>query len=179
MPAAAGAQTLHQTDAPRKDFVGEAPASSRREPPARAAAIPKGMGEKLQEEREPLQKLLIEDGVHLGLLTKDRAAKAARSAVGRTREDAEEIYVVKPRNNLHQQVRSYIRTHKGGPWPKPKDQEVLRLDIIATRPVNSVPMLARQILRERSKWESERNGGVMRNLLGGKLRLGFMRPAKL
>lgn len=172
------AQTPLRDDAPRNKDASEIPPPKRRAPTSRATAVPKAMQEKLQEARKPLQKLLVEDCVHLGLLTKDRAEKAARSAVGRTREDAEEIFVVELRNNLHQQVRSYIRKHKGGPWPKPKDQEGLRLDIVATRSVHSVLMLARQILRERTKWESDRGGGVIRNLLGGKLKLGFTRTAK-
>lgn len=177
LPAAV-VQVKNDIDTREPTQLSDTPNAKQRTPVKRSAVVPKAMEEKLQEARKPLQKLLVEDCVHLGLLTKERAEEAARSAIGRTRDDAEEIFVVELRNNLHQQVRSYIRKHKGGPWPKPKDQDGLRLDIVATRSVRSVLMLARQILRERVKWEQERQGGVVRNLLGGKLKLGFSRTAK-
>jgi len=178
LPLVSTAQVRDDIGAQGEIELSDTPAAKKRKPATRSTVVPKAMEEKLQEARKPLQKLLLEDCVHLGLLTRERAEEAARSAIGRTRDDAEKIFVVELRNNLHQQVRSYIRKHKGGPWPKPKDQDGLRLDIVATRSVQSVLMLARQVLRERTKWEQEREGGVVRNLLGGKLKLGFMRTAK-
>jgi hypothetical protein len=48
----------------------------------------------------------------------------------------------------------------------------LRVDIVATRSVHGLLTLTRQVLRERTKWESMQKRGVLGNLLGGKLKLG-------
>lgn len=135
----------------------------------------KTMEEKLQDARQPLHKLLREDCVTLGLIDAQRAEQLVCSLAGRTREAAEADIVAELRNNLHQQLRTYIRKHKGGPWASHKAQEDLRLDIVATRTVHSLLMLARQVLREREQWEANKPPGGVRSLLGGKLRFGFNR----
>lgn len=170
-------------DAVPGSAVAEAPAPRRPEPaghgavPAPAAPPPsaRGMEQKLQEARKPLCKLLREECVHLGLVTAERAEELVHGLAGRLREDAEADIVAELRNNLHHQMRAYIRQQKGGPWPTPKSQEELRLDIVATRSVSSLLTLARQLLRERTQWESRHKVGRVRSLLGGKLLLGLRR----
>ena len=153
-----------------------APEAASALPPVHSGTVDaKSMEEKLQAARKPLRKLLREDCVTLGLVTPERAEALVCGLAGRTRETAELDIVAELRNNLHGQVRSYIRKHKGGPWPSPKSQEELRLDIVGTATVHSLLMLARQTLRERSRWESEQSGGALSSLLGGKLLLGLTR----
>jgi hypothetical protein len=133
------------------------------------------MEARLQVERKPLRKLIREDCISLGLVSKDRAEALVNGLAGRTREQAEADIVAELRNNLHQQIRQYIRRHKGGPWSSPKAQEELRLDVVATHHIHGVLTLARQVLQERQKWESSQKKGVMQSLLGGKLKRGFSR----
>jgi hypothetical protein len=138
----------------------------------RAATDPLAMEEKLKQARKPIQKILREDCVQLGLVGAEDAERLVRMLAGRTRDEGEAQVVAELRNSLHQQIRRYIRKHKGGPWPSPKSQDDLRVDIVATRTVHGLLTLTRQILRERTKWESVQKKGVLGNLLGGKLKLG-------
>ena len=71
------------------------------------------------------------------------------------------------RDKLNQQIRSYMRKHKGGPWDSVIKQEDLRLDIAHTNSVHSLVTLTRQLLRERKDWEAKFNQGLLHNLLGG------------
>ena len=164
-------ETPSSTESGPQDEEAVAKEETRR-PSQRAAADPVAMEEKLRQSRKPIQKLLREDCVQLGLVGVEDAERMVRMLAGRTREDGEAQVVAELRNNLHQQVRHYIRKYKGGPWPSPRAQDDLRLDIVATRSVHGLLTLTRQILRERTKWESGQKTGVLGSLLGGKLKLG-------
>lgn len=134
---------------------------------------PVTMEEKLKQERKPLRKLISEDCVTLGLVTKDRAKKMLVEMTGRMPEEAEELVIGELRNNLHDQVRKFMRKNKGGPWNTPMVQEELRLDIVSTRSVITLLTLTRQILREREKWEAENKKGLLHSLVGGKVKMSF------
>lgn len=129
------------------------------------------MEDKLEESRKPLRKILNEDCVRLGLLDIKRAEKLASRLAGKSREDAEAEIVAEIRNNLHQQVRAYLRKYKGGPWPSPKLQEELRVDIASTNSVHAVVTLTRFLLKERRNWETKMKKGKLGNLFGGKIRI--------
>jgi hypothetical protein len=137
------------------------------------SAIPdaKGMPGKLEQSRKPLRRILQEDCVRLTLLTPDRAERLCRQMAGKTREEVETELVAELRNNLHQQVRTYMRKHRGGPWDRPQSQEDVRLDIECTNSVHAVVSLTRHLLRERQQWESQFKRGVLGSLFGGRLKL--------
>lgn len=123
----------------------------------------KSMEDKLQDERKPLQKLLTEDCVNMGLIDKDQAQRMARSMPGKVPHEAEQAIVEVLRQNLQDQVRAAIRHYKGGgPWSTPKAQDDIRRDIHSVRSVKSVLSLARQIVKEQKVWETEHGkGGVL------------------
>jgi hypothetical protein len=128
------------------------------------------MEEKLQVARKPLRELLVKDCVQLRLVDQTRAKALANGMAGRKKEEAEADIVAELRDNLHQQIRSYMRKHKGGPWDSVRKQEDLRLDITHTNTVHNLVVLARQLLKERKDWEGRMNKGLLHNLLGGKLK---------
>ncbi len=128
------------------------------------------MQEKLEESRKPLRKILKEDCVRLGLLDQHRAGQISARLAGKKRQDAEAEIVSELRNNLHTQIRGYLRKHRGGPWTTPSLQEDLRLDIANTNSVHAVVTLTRHLLKERHQWESKAKKGLFSNLLGGKLK---------
>jgi hypothetical protein len=132
---------------------------------------PQTLEEKLRQARKPLSKLLREDCVQLGLVNAERAEELVKSLAGRTPAEGEARVVEELRNNLHTQVRRYIRKHRGGPWPAPMAQDELRVDIANTRGVFALLTLTRGILRERMAWERRQKKGVLGTLLSG-LRLG-------
>jgi hypothetical protein len=111
------------------------------------------LAEKLVSERKPIQTLLREDCVQIGLLKPQRAEYLANQFSGKLPYEAEEEVLVELRQNLHDHVRRIIRKlDGGGPWPTPKDQENLRLEIAEIPTVRSLLYLTRQILREREDW---------------------------
>jgi len=130
-------------------------------------ACPQTLEEKLKQARKPLSKLLREDCVQLGLVNSERAEELVKSLAGRTPAEGEARVVEELRNNLHAQVRRYIRKHRGGPWPSPMAQDELRVDIAATRGVVALLSLTRGILRERVAWERSQKKGVLGTLLSG------------
>lgn len=132
----------------------------------------KSREQKLEDERKPLRTLLQEDCVRLGLVQQDRAKQLSRTLAGRLREDAEKDLVAELRNNLHTQIRTYMRKRKGGPWDSPKIQEEVRLDIEHTNSVHALVSLTRRLLTERKAWEKTADKGILGNLLAGKIRFG-------
>ena len=151
--------------------VEEAPpeaAAKRPSPKSRAVRgsktpDPMTMEQKLKDERKPVQKLLVQDCVRVGLINRKRAKQLVHSMVGKRPEDAELEIVEVLRQVLQDQVKQYIRRHQGGPWKSPHDQEDMRKDIHGARSVQSILMLARQIVKERRSWEKA-NG--VRGVLG-------------
>ncbi|MCB1774828.1 MAG: hypothetical protein KDI88_14525 [Gammaproteobacteria bacterium] len=134
--------------------AAEVPASRNRRP---SGYVPeaRSMEEKLQVEREPIQQLLREDCVRAGLVDKDSAERLIRSMTGKTSADAELEIVEHLRQRLQDQVKSFIRKAKGGPWSDPRTQDDLRRDIHTARSVRSVLMMSRQVLKEYQTWEKE------------------------
>jgi hypothetical protein len=124
--------------------------------------------EKLSQERKPLRKLIEEDCVQLGLLEPKRAKFLLGQLAGKQPREAEEEVVAELRNNLHQQVRKFIRKDKGGPWSSIAAQEEMRLDITSTPRVSSLLNLARQIMIERDKWLAENKSGITGRLFGSR-----------
>ena len=139
------------------------------EGPAKVKLQSRDMTVKLATERKPIQQLVTEDCVQLGLLERERAHYLVRQFPGKEVRQAELEVVTELRNNLHQQVRSFIRKHGGGPWPSPKEQEELRLEITKTPTVRSVLFLTRQILREREEWLERSHKTLTGRLFGERL----------
>jgi hypothetical protein len=131
------------------------PATSNTRRPSGYVPEARSMEEKLQDEREPIQQLLREDCVRTGLVDKDTAEVLIRGMTGKTSADAEQAIVEHLRQRLQDQVKSFIRKAKGGPWSDPRTQDVLRQDIHAARSVRSVLMLSRQVLKEYQTWDRE------------------------
>lgn len=137
--------------------------------PARQARAPSGyvppvrsMEEKLHDQREPIQVLLVEDCVRVGLVDAQTAAKLVAGMSGKTTQQAEQDIVEQLRQVLQDQVKSFIRKAKGGPWADPRTQEDLRQDIHAARSVRSILLLARQVLKEYQTWQAENGrGGIL------------------
>jgi hypothetical protein len=127
------------------------------------------MTKKLAAERKPVQKLLLEDCVQIGLVTRDRAEYLVTQFAGKEPRDAEMEVVIELRNNLHTQIRKFMRKHKGGPWPSPKEQEELRLDIVHTPSITSLLSLTRQILKERQRWINKNS--LTGRIFGDRLKL--------
>jgi hypothetical protein len=152
----------------------EAP-SKAEQPKIRPSADPnvvigKSMEQKLEDSRKPLRKILQEDCVRLGLLSQERAERLASRLAGRRREDAEAELMAELRNNLHRQIRAYMRQNNGGPWTSPKQQEDVRLDIANTNSIHGVVTLTRHLLQERKNWEGNFKKGLLSSLLGGRFR---------
>lgn len=122
---------------------------------------------KLAEARKPVQELVRDECVHLGLLTPDRADKLATSMAGKTPEQAEADIIDELRNNLHKQIQAYIRKKKGGPWKSIRQQEDVRVDIVNTRSVRGVITLTKQLLAEQVRWEEKQPKGLFGNLFSG------------
>lgn len=133
---------------------------------ARAASgyVPpvKSMEEKLKDARKPIQTLLSEDCVRVGLIDAKTAQKLIHRMSGKTSEQAEKDIVEQLRQRLQDQVKAFIRKSKGGPWADPRTQEDLRQDIHAAKNVRSVLMLARQVHKEYQTWRQEhRRTGIL------------------
>lgn len=122
----------------------------------------RSMEEKLQEERKPVQRLLLEDCVALGLVDGQEAGRLVAGMSGKTCQDAERDIVERLRQVLQDQVKAFIRKARGGPWADPHAQEDLRQDIHAANSVHGVVTLCRQVVREYQAWEQERGqGGIL------------------
>ncbi|MDJ0741251.1 MAG: hypothetical protein QNJ91_16160 [Gammaproteobacteria bacterium] len=122
----------------------------------------KSMEEKLQDARKPVQTLLREDCVRVGLIDAELADTLVFGMTGKTSEQAEQDIVERLRQILQDQVKAFIRKAKGGPWGDPRTQEELRKDIHAARSVRSILMLARQVTKEYRTWEREQHrGGIL------------------
>jgi len=139
--------------------------------PPKSSSKGTDMPTKLSEERKPIKKLIQEDCVQLGLITKKRAEYVITQMAGKQPVDAEKEVVVELRENLHKQVRKLIRKDKGGPWSSPKDQEDLRLEILHTPSVRAVLFITRDILREREQWLERSHSGITGRIFGSKMSL--------
>ena len=123
---------------------------------------PKSMEEKLKDARKPIQTLLTQDCVRIGLIDAKRADRLVLGMTGKTSEQAEQDVVEQLRRALQDQVKSFIRKAKGGPWSDPRTQEDLRKDIHAARNIRSILMMARQVVKEYQTWQQEnRRGGIL------------------
>ena len=129
------------------------------------------MPTKLAQERKPVKKLIKEDCIQLGLLTKKRAKHLITHMAGKQPADAEKEVVKELRENLHKQVRNLIKKDKNGPWSSPKAQEELRLEIVNTPSVRSVLYLAKEIYREREEWLNRSHNSITGRIFGKKLGL--------
>ncbi|MCB1925118.1 MAG: hypothetical protein KDJ27_15475 [Gammaproteobacteria bacterium] len=146
-----------------QDDAGK-PAHARRDPRASSGYVPevKSMEDKLRDERTPIQALLREDCVQVGLIDPEEAKRLVLGMSGKSSQQAEQDIVERLRQRLQDQVKSFIRRAKGGPWSDPRTQEDLRKDIHTARSVRSVLMLSRQVLKEYQTWEAEnRSGGIL------------------
>lgn len=150
-----------------------APKSSSREskPASGYVPAPKSMEEKLKDARKPIQTLLKEDCVRIGLIDAKKADKLILGMTGKTSEQAELDIVEHLRRVLQDQVKSFIRKAKGGPWADPRTQEDLRKDIHAARNVRSILMMARQVVKEYQTWEKENRRVGILGLFGPRRRI--------
>jgi uncharacterized protein YlaI len=156
----------------------EEPAADRkqatsREPPKKSSGYQPSTADKTQRlanERKPIQTLLCEDCVQIGLLKPQRAEYLATQFAGKLTNEAEEEVLVELRNNLQEHVRRIIRKLNGGPWPTPKEQENLRVEIAEIPTVRSLLFLTREILREREEWLDKNS--ITGRLFGHRLKLG-------
>lgn len=129
----------------------------------------KNMPTKLAQERKPIKKLILEDCVQLGLITHKRAEYVVTQMAGKQPADAEREVVVELRKNLHEQVRSFIRKDKEGPWSSPKSQEELRLEIVQMPTVRSMLQLTREIFKEREEWKNRSHNSITGRIFGSRL----------
>lgn len=129
------------------------------------------MPTKLAQERKPIKKLIMEDCVQLGLISKKRAEYVITQMAGKQPAEAEKEVVVELRENLHKQVRRLIRKDKDNPWASPKAQEELRLEIVQTPTVRSMLFLTRDILREREEWLKRSHNSITGRIFRGKMSL--------
>jgi len=131
----------------------------------------KSMEDKLKDERKPVQKLLLEDCVQVGLIDLPTAKRMILEMTGKTSQDAERDIVEDLRQLLQLQVKSFIRKARGGPWADPRTQEDLRKDIHAANSVRSVVMLSRQVVKEHRMWEQEHGRIGILGLFSGRKRV--------
>ncbi len=127
------------------------------------------MPTKLAQERKPIKKLILEDCVQLGLISKKRAEYVVTQMAGKQPAEAEKEVVTELRENLHKQVRRLIRKDKDNPWSSPKAQEDLRLEIMQTPTVRSVLFLTRDILMEREEWLKRSHNSLTGRIFGSKM----------
>lgn len=153
--------------------TAQAPQKTPREVRAPSGYVPnvKSMEEKLKDERKPIQTLLKEDCVRVGLLDRKRAEKLILGMTGKTSVAAEQDIVEQLRQTLQDQVKSFIRKSKGGPWRDPRTQEELRKDIHSAKSVRSILMLARQVGKEYQTWRDEHHRGGILGLFSPRKRI--------
>jgi hypothetical protein len=129
----------------------------------------KVMTERLQEERKPIKELLTADCVKLGLVERKRANYLITQLAGKKPKEAELEVVMELRNNLHKQIKDFIRKHKGGPWATPTQQEEIRLDIVQTPTIRSLIFLTKQLFKERQKWLADNaKGSLLGDMISAK-----------
>ena len=157
------------------DDAGEEPAEppvadrSARQPLGGAAPpVVRSMEEKLVDRRKPIQKLVQDECVTAGLLSADKAKVLVAGMAGKRPEDAETEIVEYLREALLQQVKSFMRKTKGGPWSAPRVQAELRADIHHARTVRGVLTLSRQVIEERRAWEKANGKGGILGLFAGR-----------
>lgn len=167
---AAEATADRATDKAAKEPQTEVPAKRHKLRSSEYAPPAKSMEEKLKEEREPIQKLILDDCVALGLVKATQAKDLVAGMTGKTSQAAESEIAGVLRQQLHDQVKRFIRKSKGGPWSDPHAQEDLRQDIHMASNVRSVLMLCRQIVKEQKHWEAEHGRGGLLGLFGAKRR---------
>lgn len=127
-----------------------------------APPVVRSMEEKLVDGRKPIQKLVQDECVTAGLLSADKAKVLTAGMAGKRPEDAETEIVEHLREALLQQVKSFMRKTKGGPWAAPRVQADLRADIHHARTVRGVLTLSHQIIEERREWEKANGkGGIL------------------
>ena len=169
---AADAPAAEAEIAPEPEAEDERPRAERH---ARQASgyvpVAKSMEEKLHDEREPIQKLLLEDCVSAGLIDLPAARQMVAGMAGKTSRDAEREIVERLRQVLQDQARYFIRKAKGGPWANPRTQEDLRQDIHAASSVRSVLLLHRQIVKEYHAWQKEHGRIGILGLFAGRRRI--------
>lgn len=170
-PAAVPDMAVDADATPR--HAPETPGKAAREARASSGYMPnvKSMEEKLKDERIPVQSLLREDCVRVGLIDKKQAERLILGMTGKTSAAAEQDIVEQLRQTLQDQVKSFIRKSKGGPWGDPRTQEELRKDIHAARSVRSVLMLARQVTKEFQTWRDEHQRGGILGLFSARKRI--------
>ncbi len=131
----------------------------------------KSMGERLKDRRSEMEHLLLNDCVTLKLVSPKQAKKCVHELVGRDPKKAEEDLVANLRNALHQQVVSFIRKHDGGPWNSATEQTEIRMQIAATKTLQSLVNLSKMLLSEREEWTAKTKNSLMGRLFGGKVNL--------
>ena len=167
VPAApsVGAEAQTDTTSARADDHEQPPAKrTPREAKAPSGYVPtaKSMEEKLKDARTPIQTLLREDCVQVGLIDAKLADKLILGMTGKTSEQAERDIVEQLRQVLQDQVKSFIRKARGGPWSNPRTQEDLRQDIHAAKSIRSILMMTRQVTKEYQTWQQQnRRGGIL------------------
>ncbi len=166
------AQELDETPGQQVDSEDE-PARPERHgrQPSGYVPVARSMEEKLHDEREPIQKLLVEDCVSAGLIDLPTARQMVAGMAGKTSRDAEREIVERLRQVLQDQARYFIRKAKGGPWANPRTQEDLRQDIHAASSVRSVLLLHRQIVKEYHAWQKEHGRIGILGLFAGRRRI--------
>ncbi len=127
------------------------------------------MPTKLANERKPTKKVILEDCVQLGLLSRKRAEYLVTQMAGKKPMEAEKEIVKELRESLHKQVRKLIRKDKKGPWSSPKAQEDLRVEIVETPTVRSMVYLTREILREREEWKDRAHNSITGRIFGNRM----------
>lgn len=121
---------------------------------------------KLQVKRKPIGKMIMEDCVTLGLVSPKRAKQLVQQMPGKDPKDAETEVVTELRNNLYEQIRKFMRKHKGGPWTSPTEQNDIRLEITNTPNIRMLVSLTRQLLREQNGWLDKNKTGLASRLFG-------------
>lgn len=149
-------------DGPVQEEAADSSPKRRQKAESGYKPAPLAMEDRLKEDRKPVQKLLLEDCVAASLVDVPKAQELIAGMTGKTPQAAELEIVEYLRQELQLQVRSYIRSDKGGPWSNPRTQEDLRKDIHAATSVRGVLLLCRQIVKEHRAWEEEHGqGGIL------------------
>lgn len=163
--AFSGVEGRQDTDGVSPGVDADSPASRslrRARPPSGYVPTAKTLEEKLKDARRPVQTLLREDCVRIGLIDANGADRLILSMTGKTSEQAEQDIVEQLRQVLQDQVKSFIRKAKDGPCSDPRTQEDLRKDIHAAKSVRSILMMTRQAVKEHQTWQEEhRRGGIL------------------
>jgi hypothetical protein len=164
-------QTFDDSSVPEEEISNNEVKKEEPPKPPKFTGKSTDMPTKLAQERKPIKKLIMEDCVQLGLISKKRAKYVVTQMAGKKPVDAEKEVVIELRENLHKQVRELIRKDKDNPWSSPKAQEELRLEIVNTPTVRSVLFLTRDIYREREEWLKKSHNSITGRIFGSKMGL--------